>query len=152
MQDAANEFALFSAPLKKRPLIIAFVVVQILGMLCSWFSHHPYSTASALLWSTGFVALFPGNMLGSLLVEKLFWESHLPPSATDLLTVVLVVAINAILWFAVVRILTLIFGPQLVYRATTLKRVLITAALLVLIGIATGVYLGSRGIDIHIRW
>jgi hypothetical protein len=113
MQDAPGEFALFPAPLKKRTVLITFVVVQILGLLCSWFSHHPYSTASASLWGTGFIVLFPGDILGSLLVEKLLWESHLPTRATDLLTVVAVVAINAILWFAVVRILRL-FGPPVV--------------------------------------
>lgn len=96
------------APLKKRTVLIIFVVVQVLGLLCSWFWHHPYSTASALLWGTGLILLFPGNFLGSLLVEKLFWESHLPTSTTDLLTVVAVLAINAILWLVVLGILRLI--------------------------------------------
>jgi hypothetical protein len=114
MQDASDEFALFPTPLKKRTLLITFVVVQALGLLCSWVSHHPYSTASASLWATGFIVLFPGDMFGSLLVEKLLWESHLPAIATDLLTVVAVVAINAILWFAVARILRLIFGRPVV--------------------------------------
>jgi hypothetical protein len=114
MQDTPDEFALFPAPLKKSTVLITFVGVQILGLLCSWFSHHPYSTASASLWGTGFIVLFPGDMLGSLPVEKLLWESHLPTLATDLLTAVAVVAINAILWFAVVRILRLIFSPPVV--------------------------------------
>ncbi len=104
---------LFLSRSQQRTVLIIFVVVQILGLLCSWFSHHPYSSASALLWGTGLILLFPGNMLGSVLVEKLFGESHVPTSATDLLTVVAVVAINAILWFVVLGILRLIFGPPL---------------------------------------
>ena len=108
-----SEDDLFLSGSQQRTVLIIFVVVQILGLLCSWFSHHPYSSASALLWATGLIVLFPGNMLGSVLVEKLLWESHVPTSATDLLTVVAVVAINAILWFVVLGILRLIFGPPL---------------------------------------
>jgi hypothetical protein len=95
--------------MKKRIVLIIFAAVQSIGLLGSWFSHHPYSSVSALLWGTGFVALFPGNILGSLLVEKLLWESHLPAPVTDMLTVVAVVAINLILWFVVVKAFRLIF-------------------------------------------
>jgi len=96
--------------MKKRIVLIIFVAVQIVGLGCSWFWHHPYSSASSLLWGVGFFALLPGNVLGSWLVEKLFWESHLSPLVTDLLTVVAVVAINAILWFVVVKTLRFIYG------------------------------------------
>ena len=89
-------------------MLIIFGSVQILGLLCSWFSHHPYSSVSALLWGMGFIALFPGNVLGSLLIERLLWQSHLPTSATDVLTVVAIATINAVLWLVAVGILRLL--------------------------------------------
>jgi hypothetical protein len=98
--------------MKKRTVLMAFVVVQIVGIMCSWFSHHPHSSASSVLWGAGFIALFPGDILGSLLVEKLFWESHLAVLVTDLLTVAAVAAINAILWFAVAKVLQRIISRR----------------------------------------
>ena len=95
--------------MKKRIVLITFVVVQIVGLACSWLWHHPYSSASSFLWGIGFIALLPGNALGSWLVENLFWESHLLPLVTDLLTVVAVVAINAILWLAVTKLTRAIY-------------------------------------------
>jgi hypothetical protein len=89
--------------MKKRIVLIIFVAVQIIGLACSWFWHHPYSSASSLLWGVGFFVLLPGNVLGSWLVEKLFWERHLSPLATDLFTVVAVVAVNAIIWLAATK-------------------------------------------------
>lgn len=88
---------------------IVFAAVQSIGLLCFWFSHHPDLSAGALLWGTGFIVLFPGDILGSLLVEKLFWESHIPAPVTDMLTAVAVVAINSILWFVVVKAVRLTF-------------------------------------------
>jgi fucose permease len=96
--------------MRKPVVLIIFASVQIVGLLCSWFSHHPYSSASAWLWGTGFITLFPGNFLGSWLIEKLFWESHLPRLATDLLIILAVIAINSILWFAVVSAIRLIIS------------------------------------------
>ncbi|MGA9063282.1 MAG: hypothetical protein WB341_16675 [Terracidiphilus sp.] len=96
--------------MKKHIVLIIFASAQVIGLLCSWFSHHPYSSAGALLWGTGFITLFPGNVLGSWLMEKLFWEDHLPEAVTDLLTVMAVVTINSILWFTVVKIFRFIIS------------------------------------------
>ncbi|MGD1107291.1 MAG: hypothetical protein ABR865_09605 [Terracidiphilus sp.] len=96
--------------MKKRIVLTIFASVQILGFLCFWFSHHPYSSAGALLWGTGFITLFPGDFLGSWLIEKLFWKNHLWGVVTDLLTVMAVIAINSIVWFAVVRTFRLIIS------------------------------------------
>ncbi len=96
--------------MKKHIVLIIFAAAQIIGLLCSWFSHHPNSSAGALLWGTGFITLFPGDILGSWLIEKLFWESRLPESATDLLTILAVIAINSILWLAVVSAIRLIIS------------------------------------------
>jgi hypothetical protein len=96
--------------MKKRIVLIIFLVVQIVGLACSWFSHHPYSSGSSFLWGVGFIALLPGNVLGSWLVETL--GSHLASSVTDLLTVVAVVAINALVWFVVVAICRKLFGRR----------------------------------------
>ena len=96
--------------MRKHLVPLIFASVQTIGILCSWFSHHPYTSAGALLWGTGFFTLFPGNILGSLLIEKLFWESHLPSTVTDLLVVMAVITINLILWFAVVGTIRLIIS------------------------------------------
>ena len=94
--------------MKKRTMLAIFAATQIVGLLCSWFSHHPYSKASAQLWGTGFITLFPGNILGSMIVDELRWEYHLTNATTDIITIAAVVAINSILWFAAVKVCWLI--------------------------------------------
>jgi len=96
--------------MKKRLVLVIFVAVQIVGLACSWFSHHPYSSASSFLWGVGFISLLPGNVLGSWLVETL--GIHLSSSVTDLLTVVAVVVTNAAIWFVVVAICRKLFGRR----------------------------------------
>jgi len=95
--------------MKKHLVLVVFVAVQLIGLACAWFWHHPYSGASSFLWGVSFVGLLPGNLLGDLLVEKLFWQSHLP---TDLLMVVATVLINALVWFVVVKSCRKLFGRR----------------------------------------
>lgn len=86
----------------RRRLIVFFAVVQAVGMVCAWLQHAP-SAASSLLWVTGFVLLFPGDLLSAWVMEKLFWQSHLPLATMTAITAVFMVAINAVVWFLVVK-------------------------------------------------
>jgi hypothetical protein len=88
---------------------IAFVVVQLVGIACSWFSQHPYSAASSFLWGTGLLALLPGNLLGTWAVESLFWRSGLTLGIMSVVGLALAVAINAVVWFVVVKVFRSIF-------------------------------------------
>jgi hypothetical protein len=92
-----------------KKLVVIFAAVQVVGLACWWFWHHPYSSASSFLWGTGFVVLLPGDILGSSLVEKLFWESHVPSAVFDLLTMVAVVAVNAVVWFGIAAVCRKLF-------------------------------------------
>lgn len=87
----------------RRRLIVFFAAVQVVGMVCAWLQHRP-SAASSVLWGTGFVLLFPGDLLSALIMEKLFWQSRLPLASMTAITAVLMVAINAVVWFLVVKV------------------------------------------------
>ena len=93
---------------RRRWIIVFFSVVQLLGITCSWLWEHPPSAASSFLWGTGLIALFPGNLLGALIVEKLFWQSHLSLTGMGMISTVLSVAINATIWLVVVKALQVI--------------------------------------------
>ena len=58
---------------------VLFGVVRPVGFACAWLWHHSLSEASSFLWNAGIVLLFPGNMLGSGIIEKCFgiadWRS-----------------------------------------------------------------------------
>jgi hypothetical protein len=86
----------------RQRLIVFFAVVQVVGMVCAWLQHPP-SAASPLLWGTGFVLLFPGDLLSAWIMEKLFWQSGLPLASMTAITTVLMAAINAIVWFLAVK-------------------------------------------------
>jgi len=45
-------------------LIVFFAAVQLVGMVCSWLQDPP-SAASSVLSGTGFVLLFPGDLLSA---------------------------------------------------------------------------------------
>jgi hypothetical protein len=55
-----------------------------------------------------FCALAAGStstapLLSALVMEKLFWQSRLSPASMTAITAVLMVAINAVVWFLVVK-------------------------------------------------
>ncbi len=91
-----------------RRWMIVFLSVQLLGIGCSWFWDHPASAASSLLWGTALVTLFPGNLLGAWIVEKLFWQSHLSLVSMGMISTVLLVVINAIIWLAIAKVLQVV--------------------------------------------
>jgi len=84
-------------------LVVCFAVVQVVGMVCAWLQHPP-SAASSLLWGTGFVLLFPGDLLSAWITEKLFWQSRLPLAGMTAITAVLMLVINAVVWFLVAKV------------------------------------------------
>jgi hypothetical protein len=92
-----------------KKLVFIFATVQIIGVACSWFWQHPYSSASSFLWGVGLFLLLPGNVLGSWLVEKLFWGTHLTLGAMSVVSAVLCVGINAVIWFGIAAICRRLF-------------------------------------------
>jgi hypothetical protein len=93
----------------RRWIIVLFSAVQLLGIGCSWLWEHPPSAVSSVLWGTAFLALFPGNLLGAWIVEKLFWQSRLSLVSIGIFSTVLLVVINATIWIVVVKGLEVIY-------------------------------------------
>jgi hypothetical protein len=89
--------------MRLRAWVIVFVVVQVLGVACSWFWNHPTSAGSSLLWGTALVVLFPGNIVGAWLIEALLWKSRLSLPTMGFISTVLTVAINAVVWWLAVK-------------------------------------------------
>jgi hypothetical protein len=78
--------------------VLVFCMVQLVGIACSWFWDHPPSSASSFLWGTAFVLLFPGNIAGAVIIEKLFWQ-RMSLGTMGVVTTVVLVAVNAFIWF-----------------------------------------------------
>lgn len=86
----------------RRRMIVFFSMVQLVGLGCAWLQHPP-SSASSFLWGTGFVLLFPGDLLSAWMMENLFWHSRLSLASMNAISAVLMVVINAIIWWLVVK-------------------------------------------------
>ena len=95
--------------MKNRTVVIAFVVVQLVGIASSWFWEHPYSAASSFLWGVGLFTLLPGNLLGTWSVQSMLWQSHLTLGAMSAITAVLCVGINAVVWFGAMKGLKVLY-------------------------------------------
>jgi hypothetical protein len=98
--------------MKKRIVLIVFLAVQFVGLACMALWQHIPSAVGMRMWGTALILLFPGNFLGGWLVEKLFWHGPLSLVGIGLLSAVAAVAINAILWFVVVKVFRLMFGRR----------------------------------------
>jgi hypothetical protein len=79
-----------------------FGVVQVVGLVCAWLQHPP-SAGSAFLWGAGFVLLFPGDLLSAWMMEKLLWHSHLSMATMNAISAALMVVINAVIWWLVLK-------------------------------------------------
>ena len=88
---------------------IVFACVQAVGLLCMWTWQHAQST---VLWGTSLIALFPGNLLSTVLVEKMLWGSRLSLAAMSAIEVPVLIAINAALWFSVVAVFRALFAGR----------------------------------------
>jgi hypothetical protein len=84
-----------------RRWVIGFAAVQLAGLTCSWTWSHS-ALVGRYLWDVSFVSLFPGNVVSAVLIEKLMWGSHWSATAMALAEIPLLVAINAVLWFAAI--------------------------------------------------
>jgi hypothetical protein len=95
---------------------VVFLAVQLGGLAFMWIWPHA-RVAGAFLWGTAFVALFPGNILSTTLIEKLFWNSTLSSKAMLIVELPVMVGINALLWVAVIGAIRKLVG-QNVSRST----------------------------------
>jgi len=74
----------------------------------------PHARVGApFLWGAAFTALFPGNIISTWLIEKLFWESSLSLTAMLALEVPIMVGINALLWFIIIGLIRNLVGRRL---------------------------------------
>lgn len=96
--------------MKKRVVLIAFVIVQCFGLACMALWQHIASALGIAMWGTAMILMFPGNFLGGWLVEKLFWQGPLSLVGIGLLSALAALAINGVIWFAVAKGFWLIFG------------------------------------------
>jgi hypothetical protein len=90
--------------MKKRAILVIFLAVQLVGICCLWSWQHAPSGLTMPMWGTALVLLFPGNILGSWLVERIFWQTRLSLLNMSILTTVLQFVINGALWFALVKL------------------------------------------------
>jgi|SRR5579883_2573623 len=81
----------------------AFAVVQVVGAVCVWEGPRIQTAPGPVLLLSGLVLLAPGDVLSLLAVEKLLWNSRLTLSGMTWAELVLTLAINAALWWAVAR-------------------------------------------------
>jgi hypothetical protein len=82
-----------------------FAVTQFLGVLgIVGFGLLEGSKLGLASWVIALAALFPGDILGSWLVEKLLWPSRVSLRGIQLLSTVCGIAINAVVWLAVARV------------------------------------------------
>lgn len=80
-----------------------FVLVQSIGIACSWLWQHVPADISVVLWGTALVLLIPGNFLASWIVENSFWQSGLSLTSMGAFSTLLLLAINTLLWLALVK-------------------------------------------------
>jgi hypothetical protein len=91
---------------------ILFAGVQATGLVCMWTWQYAPPAAGSFVWGTAIIALFPGNILSAMLVEKLFWKSGLSLTAMAAAEMPVLVAINAVLWFSVIGAMRRLFGQR----------------------------------------
>jgi hypothetical protein len=80
-----------------------FVLVQSMGIACSWLWPHVPANIGAALWGTALVLLIPGNFLATWIVERSFWRSGLSLASMGTLSTLILFAMNALLWFVLVK-------------------------------------------------
>jgi len=96
--------------MKQRPVLVTFLVVQLIGTCCLGLWQDAPSALSMPMWGTALIALFPGNFLGGWIVETLLWRSRLPLIGMGLLSVLVALVINAIIWFVVAKAVRSIYA------------------------------------------
>ena len=79
--------------------LFLFATLQTVGLGCMWYFFFMPVQAGSAVWGTSFIALFPGNLLSALLVEKLFWSSRLSLLTMAMIEVPVLLLINTALWW-----------------------------------------------------
>jgi hypothetical protein len=105
--------------MKQRPVLVIFLVVQLIGTCCLGLWQHAPSALSMPMWGTALIVLFPGNFLGGWIVETLLWRSRLPLIGMGLLSVLVALVINAIIWFVVAKAVRTIYAYLFVHSGTS---------------------------------
>ncbi len=95
---------------RSRVSLYLFVAVQVIGVACSWLWQFVPSAIGVPLWGTALVVLVPGNFLGEWVVERLLWRSGVSLVGMSVISTVLAVAINAVVWYAVVKAICSVAG------------------------------------------
>jgi len=85
-----------------RRTIILFTTVQLFGLVCEWTWQFAPQSIGSFVWGTALIALFPGNVISAVIVEKLFWHSGLTLIAFSIMEIPLLLIINAVLWFGII--------------------------------------------------
>jgi hypothetical protein len=86
----------------RRRTIILFTSVQLIGLVCDWTWQFAPQSVGSFLWGTALIALFPGNIVSAVIVEKLLWNSGLTLVAFSVIEIPILLAINAVLWFGII--------------------------------------------------
>ena len=101
--------------MRHRPVLAAFLLLQVIGIACLALWQRAPSTLSMPMWGTALILLFPGNFLGGWVVDLLLWRSHMSLVGMGLLSAVLAITINAILWFVVAKTVRIIHAHLFVH-------------------------------------
>lgn len=95
--------------MRNRTLLIIFLVVQFIGIACLSLWPHAPSAVSIPMWGTALIVLFPGNLIGGFLVEKIFWQTGLSLLELSVLSTLLQFLINAAIWFGAMKIVRVFY-------------------------------------------
>jgi hypothetical protein len=88
-----------------------YCAVQLGGLAAMWLWPHTRG-AAGFLWGAALIALFPGNILSTTLIEKLFWETSLSSTAMLAIELPLILGINALLWLIVLATIRKLLGQR----------------------------------------
>lgn len=96
-----------------RSVAALFTGMQLAGLVCmlSWSSTPP--PIASFIWGTSVVILFPGDLLSTILIEKLFWRTGLSSTAMLVAEISVLIALNAVLWFGLFRVMRRFFPSGL---------------------------------------
>jgi hypothetical protein len=91
-----------------RKVWIAFIVVQLLGLICVCAWEYDIFGTGAAMWATSVFVLLPGDLISALIVEKLLWNSGLTVTQMAFVEIPLEVAVNLCVWLLCVKIIHVI--------------------------------------------
>jgi hypothetical protein len=84
-----------------RRIHVIFLATQLIGITCWWLWQFAPSALRMPIWGTSLVLLFPGNFLGSWIIERLLWRTSLSLLSMSILTTILQFVVNGTLWFGI---------------------------------------------------